>query len=305
MIITTTGQICENFYLLGHPGYPMYLFNAPQPTVFDACVSFAGNIYVEEIRTVLGDREPSILFLTHVHWDHCGATSHLKDVFPSMKVAASELAAGILERPNAVALMKRLNDEARIEILSCPGVDKTRIIDKPFRPFQVDIELKDGSTFDLGNGTIVEILATPGHTRDHHSFYMPRERILIAGEAAGLLLQSGDVATEFLSSYDDYLSSLERLAALPVDIFCQGHGLVLVGREEINDFFRRSIEETISFKERVFELLDQENGSLERVMQCIKAERYDNIPGMKQSEIPYMINLKAKVKHLAAKKAAM
>ena len=221
-----------------------------------------------------------------------------------MKVAASELAPGILERPNAVALMKRLNEEARIEMLSCPDFDKTRIIDEPFRPFQVDIELKDGGTFDLGNGTVVEVLATPGHTRDHHSFYLPRERILIAGEAAGLLHQSGVVATEFLSSYNDYLASLERLTALSVDVFCQGHGLVLVGREEIKDFFRRAIEETVSFKERVFELLDKENGSLERVMQCIKAERYDTIPGMKQSEEPYMINLKAKVSHLAAIKAA-
>ncbi len=304
MIITTTGKICDNFYLLGHPGYPMYLFNAPQPVIFDACVSFAGKIYVEQIRTVLGDREPSILFLTHVHWDHCGATAYLKKAFPAMKVAASELAPGILERPNAVALMKRLNEEARIEMLSCPDFDKTRIIDEPFRPFQVDIELKDGGTFDLGNGTVVEVLATPGHTRDHHSFYLPRERILIAGEAAGLLHQSGVVATEFLSSYNDYLASLERLTALSVDVFCQGHGLVLVGREEIKDFFRRAIEETVSFKERVFELLDKENGSLERVMQCIKAERYDTIPGMKQSEEPYMINLKAKVSHLAAIKAA-
>lgn len=305
MIITTTGRICDNFYLLGHPGYPMYFFDAPQPAVFDACVSFAGKIYIEEIRSVIGNREPSFLFLTHVHWDHCGATSHLKDAFPSLKVAASELAAGILERPNAVALMKRLNDEAREEMLSFPDVDASRFIDEAFRPFEVDIELKDGSTFDLGNGTIVEILATPGHTRDHHSFYFPRERILIAGEAAGLLLQSGYVATEFLSSYDDYLSSLERFTTLPVDVFCQGHGLAIVGREEIEDFFRRSIEETLSFKERVFELLDRENGSLERVMQCIKAERYDNIPGMKQSEVPYMINLKAKVNHLAAIKAAM
>jgi len=283
----------------------MYFFDAPQPAVFDACVSFAGKIYIEEIRSVIGNREPSFLFLTHVHWDHCGATSHLKDAFPSLKVAASELAAGILERPNAVALMKRLNDEAREEMLSFPDVDASRFIDEAFRPFEVDIELKDGSTFDLGNGTIVEILATPGHTRDHHSFYFPRERILIAGEAAGLLLQSGYVATEFLSSYDDYLSSLERFTTLPVDVFCQGHGLAIVGREEIEDFFRRSIEETLSFKERVFELLDRENGSLERVMQCIKAERYDNIPGMKQSEVPYMINLKAKVNHLAAIKAAM
>ncbi|MGE5544293.1 MAG: MBL fold metallo-hydrolase [Bacillota bacterium] len=305
MFITTTGRIQDNFYLLGHPGYPMFLLDAPKTAIFDACVCFAGKIYVKEIRSVLGNREPSILFLTHVHWDHCGATSYLKDTFPSMKVAASGLAKDTLQRPSALALMKRLNEEARIEMLSLPGCDSSLFIDDPFRPFEVDIELQDNSVFDLGNGTTVEILATPGHTRDHHSFYMPKEKILVAGEAGGLLLGSGDVTVEFLSSFDAYLASLKRLAALPVEVFCQGHGLVVVGKDEINNFFKRSINETLYFKERVFELLNEESGSLDRVIQRIKAERYDPIPGMKQSEVPYLINLKAQIAHLAAMKAAM
>lgn len=303
MLFTTTGQIRDKLYLLGHPGYPMYLLDAPKPVIFDACVCFAGNIYVNEIRSILGNREPSILFLTHVHWDHCGAVSHLKDNFPSMKVAASALAKDTLQRPNALALMSKLNEDARIEMLSFPESDSSLFIDDSFRPFAVDIEHIDNSVFDLGDGTTVEILATPGHTRDHHSFYMPKEKILVAGEAAGLLLESGDVTTEFLSSYESYLASLKRLSALPIDIFCQGHGLVVVGREEINNFLERSISETIRFKDRVLELLDEEGDALERVMRRIKAERYDPIPGVKQSEIPYLINLKAQVTHLAAKKA--
>lgn len=88
---------------------------------------------------------------------------------------------------------------------------------------------------NFGVDTTIEILATPGHTRDHQSYYLRKEKILIAGEAAGLLYNPNIVTTEFVSDYDDFLSSLQRLAALPMEVFCQGHNLVLVGREEIND----------------------------------------------------------------------
>ncbi len=304
MLINSTGKIRDNFYLLGHVGYPMFLVDAPQPAIFEAGVRFMGKIYVDEIQSVLGERMPSLLFLTHAHWDHCGATAYLKDTFPSMKVAASSLATETLKRPSALALMTKLNEDSRIDMLAYPGIDTSRFLHDSFLPFEVDIELEDNSVMDLGNGTTVEILATPGHTRDHHSYYLRKEKILIAGEAAGLLLHSGYVTTEFLSSYDSYVSSLQRIAALPIDIFCQGHQMALVGSEKIKTFLERSINETISFKDRVFELLDEECGAVDRVIQRIKAERYDPIPGMKQPEVPYMINLKAKIAHLAKKKAS-
>jgi len=218
-----------------------------------------------------------------------------------MKVAASGLAIETLKRENALALIRKLNEDARIMMSSFPGVDSSLFLKDSFRPFDIDIELQDNSFMDLGDGTTVEIFTTPGHTRDHHSYYLRKEKILIAGEAAGLLMRSGEVTTEFLFNYDAYVSSLERLAALPVEVFCQGHQLVLVGEDKINAFFKRSIHETISFKDRVLELLDEEGSSLEQVMKKVKAERYDTIRGMKQPEVPYMINLKAQIAHLAAK----
>lgn len=304
MIINTTGQICKNFYVLGNMGYPMFLMDAPRPVIFEAGVCFAGEIYARDIRSILGPRQPSMLFLTHAHWDHCAATSHLKKVFPEMKVAMSQLAGETLKRPNALALIQKLNEGARIAMSAFPGVDSSQFISDPFQPFDIDIELQDNAVMDLGDGITVQVLATPGHTRDHHSFWFPQEKILVAGEAAGLLGHSGDVSTEFLFSYDTYLSSLQRLAELPVEIFCQGHGLVIVGKDEIRHFFERSITETILFKNRLFEMLDEEGGDLERVAQKAKKERWDPIKGIKQPEVTYMINLRAQVAHMAAVKAS-
>lgn len=304
MLINTLGQIRDNFYMLGLNDYPLFLLDGPKPVLFEAGVTCAGNIYVESIRFVLGKRQPAALFLTHVHWDHCGAASHLKATFPSLEIAASDQGVAILKRPNALALIKKLNEDMVTEISASRGFDSSKLLDDSFRKFEVDIELTDNYIMDLGRGSTVEVLATPGHTRDQLCFYLRQEKILIGGETAGLLLSSGMVTTEFVFDYDAYLSSLQRLAALPVEVYCQGHQLVLVGREEISAFFKRSISATISFKDRVFELLDAENGSIDHVIPRIKTERYDIIRGPKQPEAAYLLNLKAQVANLAAKKLA-
>lgn len=301
MIIETLGHIRNELYYLGITECPIFLLDGPQPVIFDAGVTCAGKIYLEAIRTVLGDRQPSFLFLTHVHWDHCGAVSYLKDVFPSMKVAASTLAAGTLKRPNALALIKRLNEVTTDRLSSLPGLDTSLLVTQPFCPFEIDIELKDNQVMNLGGGRALEILATSGHTQDHFSFYLPDERILIAGEAAGVCYGSGIVSTEFVSDYDAYLSSLNRLAALETEVFCQGHYRNLAGREEIKVFFEQSIQSTTGFKVRVLELLDEEAGSIDRVVERLKIERYDIIPAPKQPEPAYRLNLKAQVAHLAVK----
>jgi 2-aminobenzoylacetyl-CoA thioesterase len=300
MIINTLGHIRNNFYKLGLTECPIFLLDGPEPVIFDAGFSCAGNIYVDAIRSILGDRQPSVLFLTHAHWDHCGSISHLKDAFPNMKVAASNLSVEILKRPNALALIKKLNEDFAASMRSLPEFDSAQLTNEPFGTFEVDIELKDNQNFDLGAGMTLEILATPGHTQDHFSFYLPNEKILIAGEAAGVYYGPGIVTTEFVSDYDAYVSSLQRLAALPVEVFCQGHYSILVGREEISAFFKQSIDVTICFKDRVLELLDEEDGSIERVIIRVKTERYDVIPGPKQPEVAYLLNLKAQVAHLAA-----
>lgn len=303
MIIEKVGLIKKNFHCLGFIGYPVFMLKAPKTVLFEAGITCVGKMYAQAVRTVLGSDQPVMLFLTHSHWDHCGAVSYLKAQFPSMQVAASSRTAEVLKRPNAQELMARLNRDAKTALESLPGFDALQLLEDPFRPFSVDVELEDGQILDLGEGATVEVLATPGHTRDNLAFYLPREKALIPGEAAGLLLPSGHVTTEFVADYDAYIASIRRMADLPVEILCQAHRLIQIGREEISSFLKRSIEETILFKDRAYQLLDEEDGSIEPVVQRIKAERYDPIKGVKQPEIPYLLNVTGQVKHLAARRA--
>jgi 2-aminobenzoylacetyl-CoA thioesterase len=301
VIIDTAGLVKDGFYVSGLSVYPIELLDGITPVLFDGGVTCAARLYADAIRAVLGNKEPEIIFVSHVHWDHCGAVSCLKDAFPSMKVAMSPKAGEILKRPNAVLQMESLNAVVRPIVAALPKIDSVQLIDKPFQPFEADMELKDGQIIELGQGLAVEVLATPGHTRDHVSYYIPGRKVLIASEASGCLDATGAVIVEFLADYDLYLSSLKRLAELPVEILCQGHRLVFVGRNEVRAFFDRSIRATIHFRNRVCQLLEAEARSLENVVMQIKAEQYDTNTGIKQPEVPYLINLRAQVEHLAEK----
>ncbi len=300
MVIDKIGHIHNNLYYLGFTECPIYLWDGPEPIIFDAGITAAGRIYVNAIRSVLGDREPAMLCLTHCHWDHCGTAAHLKKAFPEMKIAATSWGANILKRPNALALIRKLND-ASLEIMKSVPVDISYLNTDPFEPFAIDVEIQDSQIIYLGDGTKLQVLSTPGHTQDHHSYWLPDQKILFAGEAAGVFYSHEVVTTEFAYDYDAYLASLLRLAELPAEVFCQGHYYILTGRDEIKTFFDKSIRETTGFKDRVMELLDEENGSVEKVIGRVKAERYDGNLDLRQPEATYMLNLKAKVAHLAGK----
>jgi 2-aminobenzoylacetyl-CoA thioesterase len=301
MHISVAGTIKDRFSVAGLATYPVHLLDCARPVLFDAGTACAGELYVESIRAILGERQPHILFISHVHWDHCGGASYLKRAFPAMKIAASRKATEILKRPAALELIAKLNANARSFIPTLPGVDPSKLIDEPFHPFEIDMEVKDGDVIEVDEGLTVQVMATPGHTRDHMSYYIPREGILVAAEASGCLAASGEIIPEFLADYDLYFASLRRLAALPARVLCQGHRVVFVGSEEVRSFFHRSAENALRFKTRVCELLEAEGGSIDTVVGKIKAEQWDPIAGVKQPEVPYLLNLTAQVTHLAGK----
>lgn len=302
MIFRGTGAVFDGFFVVGNAQFPVYLMDGPQPVLFDGGVTAAGRLYEEGIRSTLHGREPGILFLTHAHWDHCGAVSHLKSVFPSLMIAASEKSAAILSKGKAQKYIIDLNQDAVNIIASTPSVEPSHVLYNPFRPFMPDMVVRDGQSIRLQGGETVEVMATPGHTRDFMSYYLPEKKILVCSEASGCLNSDGSIFVHFLADYDDYLASLKRIAALPADVLCQGHRLVFVGRDEVSVFFARSINETEMFREKVYRLFEEEDGVIDRVIGRIKAEHYDVIKGAKQPEIPYLINLRAQVIHLARKR---
>lgn len=291
MIINQTGKIRDRFYYLGHPDVPVFLLDGRRPVIFDAGFTALGLRYIEDIRSVLGRRQPAYCFLTHVHFDHCGAVAEFKNAFPGLKIAASREAGNIILRPNAISLIRDLNRAAvreggRVDSAAAPALD--------FKAFEVDVTLDEGSAIEYDTNRSVQVLRTPGHTRDCLSYYIPDMKLLIASEAAGQVDRNGYIVTDCLADYSQYLSSLTRLSNLDVDVFCPGHISVYTG-DDADRYFRESIRECRSFYNRVKNCLDDVSGDLGEVRNRIKAIEYDTNTGPKQPEPAYLINLEARI----------
>lgn len=285
-----TGEVVEGFHVIGNATVPVYLLDGQVPVLFDAGMTALGPAYEGDIRQVLGGRSPHTLFLTHSHFDHIGAAAYLKGIYPSMKIAGSKRTQEILQRENAVQLIRSLNEEAR---RSLEALHVTPLFSGPFEPFDLDFSLEGGEIIDLG-GCHVEVLNTPGHTWDFMSYFIPERRLLVASEAVGCDEGSGYIYTEFLVDYDAYVDSLTALSRLGAEILCQGHRVVFTG-PDARGHMDRSLRQAPRFLAMVKGFLEEEKGDVERTVARVKAVEWDPRPWPKQTESAYIINTRARV----------
>lgn len=298
MIFDTTGEIADNLYMLGHPATPIYLFDCAHPVLFDAGLPFMGRRYVKSIQAILGKRHPSFLFLSHSHFDHCGSVTILKSAFPQMKVFASSLAGEVLQRPNALRTIEDLCKTAMSQAKKM-GLNGTKFIN--FKPFALDGTLQDGDTITLSDNHSIQVFETPGHTRDSVSFYIPEERILMAGEALGIPDHTGYIIPECLSSYDEYKSSSIKLRRLNPHILCVGHYKAFTGKDATR-YIEDSISQSDNFRNMVDNYLSEEKGDLNRTMERFRNIEYDGRREDAQPEVAYYMNLKARINAVLSRK---
>lgn len=294
MIMQSEGKLAEGLYAIGMPELPAFLLTGEQPALFDAGMTFMGPRYLEGLKRHLGDESRlRFNFLTHSHFDHSGATPYLKRKISGLQVAAHPLAAQIFNKPNAVALIKSLCSDYEENYKSFIGDE-----DVSFDILHVDIMLEEGMEIDLGGGVAFKVITTPGHTRDSVSFFIPKLKALITGEAVGVFDRNMTIHPEFLASYTDYLASLEKLAALDLDILMMSHYYTLTG-EDAQGYVAKSIERTKIFKARIEHDLHESNGDRDAVVRRIYREDYEESGAILQESRPYLINLQAKVKAIA------
>ncbi len=275
-------SITDHFYCLGPVSVPSFLLDGDHPIMFDAGIYIFGEYYLRELLRIMGDRRPEYLFLTHVHFDHCGAAGFLKRVMPEMKIGASREASEIIKKPSAVGLIKKLNTFAQDGKVY-------------FEPFAIDFILNDGDVIQVANNLSVKVIKTPGHTRDMLSFYIPEQKILIPSESIGMPALGEYIFSEFLTDYYVYLDSLKKLANYDVDILVLAHALYYTG-EDAKSYMPRAIEHTQRFREKMEKLLKKYDNDFETIASIIRKEEYDPLVGDKQPEQAYLLNLYAKIK---------
>ncbi len=292
MIFNNTGKIIDDLYMVGTPAMPVYLVDGEKPAIFDAGLAFLGKIYADGIRQILGRRNLQYCFLTHSHFDHCGSVSVLKKEFPGLKVVASEKAKNVLGRPNALVLIRKLT-RASEPLAKSIGIELAEF--ERFEPFEVDVTLKDGEFVELSRDLTVQVLETPGHTRDCLSYFIPQKKVLFCSEAAGVPDETGYIVSEALVDFDQYYESMRRLSEVEYEVLCLGHRQALNG-QDANNYFQKSMTQCRDFLNLVETSLIEKGGDVQKVIAQIKAIEYDPIQGPKQIEPAYLLNLEAKVK---------
>lgn len=292
MVITKTGKTIEDLFMLGHPAIPIYLLDGDRPAIFDADLSCLGEIYTAEIKKVLGRRKPAYCFLTHSHFDHCGAVSVLKNNFSSMQIISSGKARKILVRPNAIALIRELNHSAELSLNEL-GIEFRTSAN--FEPFEIDNTIGNGEVIQLAKDLTVCAYETPGHTWDCLSYFIPEKKVLFSSEAAGQPDLTGYIFSECLAACDEYHQSIKLLSRLNSDVICLVHIFVYPGQDS-RKFLRDSIAEYGRFRKLVENSLIEENWDMDRVKKRIRAFEYDSNPGPKQIESANLLNLEARIK---------
>lgn len=89
-----------------------------------------------------------------------------------------------------------------------------------FKPRTEARFLEDDETIDLGNLS-VQIIATPGHTPGHLSFFFPEEDLLFLGDYD--LTSFGPWYGDLFSSIEETIASIRRLKAIPARRWVASH----------------------------------------------------------------------------------
>jgi 2-aminobenzoylacetyl-CoA thioesterase len=289
MRIVERGTLSEHVLFLGDVFFPAYFIAGGRVALVDAGILFSGPGILREFREQFG-REKQIHWnlLTHSHFDHLGSTPFLKRMFPGMKTAGSPVIREVLSNPRAVDLIRSLSGDTGDLMEEETGIRLS------FDRFELDRSLKEGDLLDLGRGVSVTVIETPGHTKCSLAYFVEPDRVLFMGEAGGVPGPDGYIQSEFLSDYPAYLSSLEKMAACGPRFICLPHGGVLTG-EDAEGYFDRSAAAAREFKRRIEELLDREEGDVEKTATRIRAVEYDS-GKILQDETAYMVNLRAMVR---------
>jgi len=174
------------------------------------------------LRYIDVDLAQSDLFITHLHADHFGLVAKL----------ASESTNVFFSRPEKELMESWEGFEAMIEYAGKNGFPQNELraaLDKhPGAKYGTEWipelrVLEDGDQIQFG-GYQFQCVATPGHTMGHTCLYEPEKKVLVAGDHILIdITPNIQCWSDTQNPLKHYLSSLDKVAGLQVDLVLPGH----------------------------------------------------------------------------------
>ena len=209
--------------------------------------------YLELLRGHLAEQELRPLqriLLTHVHGDHIGGAADVLGLY------------------------------ADIPVHKFPWPEKDA-------QYALSLEqVRDGDRF-AGEGYTLQAVHTPGHAQDHICYYLEEEKALFSGDV--ILGVGTTVIPQDGGNLSDYLSTLRRLQAMPIERIYPGHGPVIENAaEKIAEYLNHRLERE---KQIVHELTGGAK-TVEQMVRSIYREYPEHLyPAAGQSVLSHLVKL--------------
>lgn len=218
----------------------------------------------EVLRSALQDLHVDMartdVFATHFHIDHLGLVAAIahEDTRVYLSARDEELFCGRGSFSYRGTVKERLACEGfpRADLEELQQTDAHLIPRAEWPMPERFVNLADGE--EVRDGPYrMRAISTPGHTPGHQCLYLPDQKIMFYGDH--VLMNSSPNMAPFPGEEDalgDYLDSLDKVARLPVELACMGHGFVDPQRQA------ESMPERIAWlrqhhQQRLDEILDQ------------------------------------------------
>ncbi|MFT9848825.1 MBL fold metallo-hydrolase [Aneurinibacillus sp. REN35] len=233
-------KLTKDVYLVGSGGKGIHLTDAFDCHVYVidggselALVDTGAGLGIDQIlQNIVEDgfslERVKYVLLTHGHADHAGGTKKLLEKIDAQVLCSSHTAT-YLEQGDEEAISLSMAKKAGFYPM-----------DYVFESAPVDRVVKEGDVITVGRHKI-EVIETPGHSRDHISFLMntPEKRYLFGGD---LIFYEGRVATQCIPDCNvfDLGNSLRKLKEKQIDALLPGHDMFVLNHAQ--DHITKAIE---------------------------------------------------------------
>ena len=198
----------------------------------------------EQLQALLDGPGVDLVWLSHVHEDHFMHLDLFKD---------KELWVGAPDAP-ALADLDVFLDFYGVLGGEERGFWKEIMLTQfNYQPRSVQRTFQDGEVIDLG-GVTVEVLATPGHTQGHFSFYFREQELLFLGDYD--LTKFGPWYGDHFSDLEATITSINRLRQCPARAWVAAHEQG-VFEEEPGDLWDRYLKVIDDREAKLVDLLEQ------------------------------------------------
>lgn len=234
-------QISDNVMLLGNGHFNHYLIGRRQAALIECGMSAGFPAFIRQWASLNPQPQVTHILVLHSHFDHVCGLPNLKKVFPHTLVVGHAVTEKLLAREKVRQLM-HMGDQ----MVSQVYLEDHRLSEKPLpldvNQLKIDKAVGEGDIINLDSDLTLQIIETPGHSSCSISAYLLQDEVMFVSDAAGTAISEEIIAPVFFQDYDLYLDSIRKLMSYPTRVLALGHGQVISGYDQVQDFYQRSLQ---------------------------------------------------------------